>query len=30
MSSDRPRPRIVVSKCVEFVKCRYNGEMVNS
>ena len=24
------RPRIVVSKCIEFDRCRYNGEMVPS
>ncbi len=24
------RPRIVISKCIEFDRCRYNGEMVPS
>ena len=25
-----PKPRIVVSKCLEFASCRYNGQMISS
>ncbi|HPA49706.1 MAG TPA: DUF523 domain-containing protein, partial [Methanofastidiosum sp.] len=24
------KPRIVVSKCIEFDNCRYNGQMISS
>ena len=30
MSHDFPKPRIVVSKCLGFAACRYNGLMISS
>lgn len=30
MRRDFPRPRVVVSRCIEFDRCRYNGDMIGN